>query len=166
MVSKREKCAASTNVAYYVENHLIWIIGAIGLLWFSPILYINIIIAVSYFLVNFIFFHRLFGMLVCKNCVYKLVPPMTQEDYLTQYREKFPRIYKIYVTVWALIAWIWPISMMLLSVLLFSQFLSLIILLIFLGLAIVPFFIILNRNVCRDCKIKLLGICPFQKKQV
>ena len=166
MVSKREKCAASTNVAYYVENHVIWIIGAIGLLWFSPILYLNIIIAVSYFLVNFIFFHHLFGMLVCKNCVYKLVPPMTQEDYLTQYREKLPRIYKIYVTVWALIAWIWPMSMMILSILIFNQFISLIILLIFLGIAIVPFFIILNRNVCRDCKIKLLGICPFQKKQV
>ena len=43
-------------------------------------------------------------------------------------------------------------------------YMSIIFLIIFLCIAIVPFFIILNRNVCRECKIKLLGICPFQKK--
>ncbi len=164
MASKREKCAASTNVVYYVENHIIWILGAIGLLWFSPSLYLNIILSASYFLVNLIFFHRLFGMLVCKNCVYKLVPPMTEEEYVAQYTEKFPRIYKRYVIVWALIAWIWPMSMMSISFLLFGQLMSIIFLLIFLGIAIVPFFIILNRNVCRECKIKFLGLCPFQRK--
>ena len=161
---KREKCAASTNVVYYVENHVIWITGAVGLLWFSPILYINIILAITYFLVSFIFFHRLFSLLVCKNCVYKLVPPMTEEDYLSQYKETFPRIYKRYVIVWAIIAWMWPMSMMSISFLIFGQLISIIFLAIFLCIAIIPFFIILNRNVCRECKIKLLGICPFQKK--
>lgn len=161
---KREKCAASTNVIYYVENHIIWITGAMGLLWFSPILYANIIIAITYFLLNFIFFHRLFSLLVCKNCVYKLVPPMAEEEYLNQYRKTFPRIYKRYVTVWAILAWIWPMSMMSFSFLIFRQFMSLIFLVIFLCIAIIPFFIILNRNVCRECRIKLLGICPFQKK--
>ena len=161
---KKEKCAASTNVVYYVENHIIWITGAVGLLWFSPILYISVIIAISYFLVNFFFFHRLFSLLVCKNCCYKLVPPMTEEDYLSQYKETFPRIYKRYVIVWAILAWIWPMLMMSLSYLIFGQLMSIIFLAIFLCIAIVPFFIILNRNVCRECKIKLLGICPFQKK--
>ena len=134
------------------------------MLWFSPILYVNITLAITYFLVNFIFFHRLFSLLGCKNCVYKLVPPMTEENYLSQYRDIFPRIYKRYVMVWAILGWIWPMSMMGISFLIFGQLMSIIFLAIFLCIAIIPFFIILNRNVCRECKIKLLGICPFQKK--
>lgn len=162
--SKREKCAAASNTAYLVQNHIIWILGAIGLLFFSPNFYINLILAVTYFMVSLIFFHKIFGVLVCKMCVYKLSPPLSEDEYLSQYTKKFQYNYKMFVVVWVLIGWIWPISLMVISFLIFGQLNSIIFLIIFIGVAIIPFLIILNRNVCRECRIKMLGICPFQKK--
>ena len=69
-VIKIQPCPASRDWAYLTVNTALWLLGAFGMFWTPMKFPGNLIVPGAYLIVNFTFFWRIFGRVVCAKCAY------------------------------------------------------------------------------------------------
>jgi hypothetical protein len=157
---KVDPCPASRDWAYLTVNTALWLLGAFGMFWSSISFPYSMILPGAYLVVNFTFFWRIFGRVVCAHCAY-YYPELSLEEYKGQYQNRFVKALNRWYKVWILIGWVWPAAGMSLIYLVTKKPIVLTSLLAFMVISFGVFLPVLRLRVCPQCKAKELGICPF-----
>lgn len=153
-------CPASRDWAYLTINTTLWLLGAFGMFWTHVRFPYNLILPGTYLIVNFTFFWRIFGRVVCAHCAYHY-PELSLGEYKAQYQDNFVKALNRWHKVWAVIGWLWPAVGMLIIYAMTKRPIVLISLLLFIALSFGVFLPVLRLRVCPQCKANELGICPF-----
>jgi len=158
--TKIPPCPASRDWAYLTVNTALWLLGAFGMYWTPVRSPYNLILPGAYLVVNFTFFWRIFGKVVCAHCAYHY-PDLSLEEYKARYQDSFVKALDRWHKVWALIGWVWPAVGMSIIYLVTKRPVVLISLLLFVAISFGAFLPVLRLRVCPQCKANELGICPF-----
>jgi hypothetical protein len=165
LVTPGERCSAATDPLYLAVNGTLWLIGASGMFWLTDSVWLNLIMPVAYIVVCYVYFNCIYAWLGCANCVYKH-PELDVEDYLSRYTKRFQRSFSLYLGLWAVLAWGWPVTAMIVMYFTVGRIIILATLLTFLIVSSVAFFPTLLLRVCPRCRVRALGICPFHLYRV
>jgi len=158
--AKIPPCPASRDWAYLTVNTTLWLLGAFGMLWSSFGRPYNLILPVAYLVVNFTFFWRIFGRVVCAHCAYHY-PELSLEEYKAQYQDSFVKALNRWHKVWILIGWVWPAVGMTAIYFMTKKLIVFASLILFVVISFGIFLPVLRLRVCPQCKANELGICPF-----
>lgn len=165
VVTPGERCSAATDPVYLAINGSLWLIGAFGMFWLTHNVWLNLIMPAAYVVTCYVYFNYVYAWVGCANCVYKH-PELTVEAYLAGYTKAFQRGFNLYLGLWAVLAWGWPVTAMTVMYFALDRIIILAALLTFLILGSVGFFPTLLFRVCPRCKVRALGICPFHLSRV
>ena len=157
---KPAPCPASRDWAYLTVNTALWLLGAFGMFWVPIKSPYNLILPAAYLVVNFTFFWRIFGRVVCAHCAYHY-PELSLEEYRVRYQDGFVKALDYWHKVWVLIGWVWPAVGMIIIYLVTKRPIVLASLLAFVLISFGVFLPVLRLRVCPQCKANELGICPF-----
>lgn len=160
-----ERCSAATDPVYLAVNGSLWLVGASGMFWLTQNVWLNLIMPVAYAVVCYVYFSYIYAWVGCGNCVYKHAE-LTVEQYLARHSKRFQRGFRLYLGLWAVLAWVWPVTAMTAMYFVLDKTITLAFLLTFLILSGVAFFPTLLLRVCPRCKVRALGICPFHLSSV
>jgi hypothetical protein len=121
---------------------------------------VNLIMPAAYLVVNFAFFWRIFGKVVCAHCAYHY-PELPPAEYRDRFEARFVKALNRWYKVWILIGWGWPAAAMAVIYLASGKLVVLVSLLLFLLISFGVFLPVLRLRVCPRCKANELDICPF-----
>ena len=159
-VGRMEPCPASRDWAYIAVNTVLWLLGAFGMFWMTAETPLNLIMPAAYLILNFVFFWRIFGRVVCATCAYNH-PELPLDEYRARFEVSFVKALNRWYKVWILIGWAWPVAAMAGIYLLSRKPVALVSLLLFVAVSFGVFLPVLRRRVCPRCKANELGLCPF-----
>ena len=161
---KLEPCPASRDWAYITVNTLLWLLGAFGMFWIVDRSPYNLILPAAYLTVNFAFFWRIFGKVVCASCAYHY-PELSREEYRSRLEDRFVKALNRWYKVWLAIGWGWPFVAMLVGYIVSRKPIVLASLFVFMLVSFGGFLPVLRLRVCPRCKANEFGICPFFPSQ-
>ncbi len=165
LVAPGERCSAATDPLYLAINGGLWLVGASGMFWLTDNARLNLIMPAAYLAVCYVYFNYMYAWVGCANCAYKH-PELTVQQYLADYATRFQRGFRLYLGLWAILAWGWPVTAMTVMYFTAGKAIVLATLLAFLILGSLAFFPTLLLRVCPRCKVRALGICPFHLSRV